>query len=265
MKKILIFLFLLPYFVYSQDSTKYYPNYLFLQTGIDIVDNQNIKLSPAIYSGAGGGLEFGYFRNGKKFRQTVNIANHLGLAFNLQSELESNQQVAYAGDLSYKILKKTNFSLFQNEILMGAQWHVQAYVFFNQSLGNSGIAYDIFSGLDYSFSNSKSIRFLKHNFIWQQDISVGLISVYLKEAYNYPAPEGYVMVSGGDVKKIYESFHPKSLFGLARWDIKESLIKTLHNGNQLALNYRWQYYKLKIEKPRMAAIHSLSLSLFFNL
>ena len=265
MKKILIILLLLPYFVYSQDSTKYYPNYLFIQTSFDIVDNQNIKMSPAIYSGVGGGLELGYFRKGKKFWQTVKIANHLGLAFNLQSDLGSNQQVAYTGDLSYRILKKTNFTLLRNEILMGAQWHMQAYVYVNQSLGNSGLQYDVFSGLDYSFSNSKSFRFLKHNFNWKQDISIGLISVYLKQAYNYPAPEGYVMASGGIVKKIYKSFYPKSLFGLARWDIKESLIKTMHNGNQLALSYQWQYYKLKIEKPRMAAIHSLGVSLFFNL
>jgi len=265
MKKILIILLLLPYFAYSQDSTNYYPNYLFLQTSFDIVDNQNIKISPAIYSGLGGGLELGYFREGKTFRQTVNIANHLGLAFNLQSELENNQQVAYAGDLSYRILKRTNFTLLRNEILMGAQWHMQAYAYSNSSLGNSGLQYDVFSGLDYSFSNSKSFRFLKHNFSWQQDISIGLISVYLKEAYNYPAPEGYVMISGGMVKKIYESFYPKSFFGLARWDIKESLIKTMHNGNQLAFSYHWQYYKLKIEKTRMAAIHSLAVSLFFNL
>jgi len=265
MKKILLILLLLPYSLYSQDSTKYYPNYLFLQTSFDIVDNQNIKMSPAIYSGLGGGLELGYFRDGKKFRQTVNIANHLGLAFNLESNLSSNQQLTYAGDLSYRILKKNHLSLLRNEILMGAQWHLQVYAYSNQSLGNSGLTDDVFSGLDYSFSNSRSFRLFKHNFDWQQDISLGLISFYLKEAYNYPAPEGYIMVSGGIVKKIYESFYAKSLLGLARWEIKESLYRTMHNGNRLALSYQWQYYKLKTDKPRMAVIHSLGLSLYFNL
>ncbi len=267
MKKYLFltyFIFLLNS-ILAQDTSRVYPNFLVLQNNFQVFDNQNIKISPAIYFGAAWGLDLNYLRDAQKFRQEISICNSAGLGLNIDSKLSSNQEIAYQGALNYSILAKTNYFFGQNEILLGGSWDIQGYSFINQTLGNSGINYDVFTSLAFNAMHVKSLKFYKWKFLWSEEFRISLLSAYLKDAYNYPAPEGYISVSGSVIKKIYKSFQLKSPWKLTRWLVKEEITRNLHNGNRISLSYQWQYYKLRQTFYRWSAFHTLGLAFYFNL
>ncbi len=183
------FLLVLPFFSLAQDSPKYYPNYLYMRFNGLFTDNQNTKISPALYYGPGGGVDIGYLREGYKFRQEINIGNNAALAVNPNSLLNSNQQITYYGHLDYSLLKRSDMHFIGNNILLGAAWHLQAYLYNNSDLSNSAVNYDLFTGLDFKWQNEANFHLFKWQYLWQQTINAGLLSYYLKDAYNYPAPE----------------------------------------------------------------------------
>jgi hypothetical protein len=266
LKNALFIILLFPLFLKAQtDSASYHPNFLFLSVNSDLLDTRDSKQSPIIYYGLGGGFDFGYYREGRKFIQEVRISNRIGTAINANSNMNTNYLV-YFGQLNYGLLKNTTKKIAH---IFPFNWgfysHNQVLVRYQNGFSNNALSYDVILGLDAAIRINKDFKFFKKDLEWIAGYKIGIFQYYIRPAYSYPAPEGFTVASKNIFQSITKSFDFSFLTGLPSADFESRIRRIMHNGNQWDIFYQWQFHKIKTDETRFAAFHSLGVALYFNL
>ncbi len=266
LKKFLpVFFIVFPLFMKAQtDSIVRHPNFLFLGLNAGWLSTQDQNQSVLIYYGIGGGLEIGFYRDGQKFTQMLNIANYGAMAMPLGDNISSSYSV-YLGRADYGLLYNSSKSWRKWHFKYGGFWHNKVLVRVQGSFSNNALSYDVLSGIDAAFSAARNFRFLKHSFLWHNQWRTSVFSFSLEPAYTYPAPIGFTQLSDNTFQSVIKSFKLFSFIGAPALEWESIVMYDMHNHNRWEIFHHWQFHQINLENKRFAAFHSAGIKLYFNL
>jgi len=265
-KKLLpVFLLVFPLFLMAQtDSIVRHPNFLVLGVNAGWLSTQDQNQSSLIFYGIGGGLNIGFYREGQKFTQMLNIQNLGAMAIPLGDNINSSYSV-FLGRADYGLLSNSSKSWRNWHFKYGGFWHNKAIIRMHSQMSNNALSYDVLSGIDAAFSAARAFRFWRHSFLWENQWRASIFSFSLEPAYSYPAPKGFTQLSDNSFQSVIKSFKLFSFVGAPALEWESKVAYQMHNQNRWEIFHHWQFHQINMENKRFAAFHSAGIKLYFNL
>lgn len=252
---ILILSLLFSSILHSQDALQ--GDYLFLGIG----GTKSVQLdqfhSPLHYHGYNGSVSLGWHSFKANWMSNLDASGLAGFSNpyqfgnSLNSGLDLGMRLHYS--LRYRIWHKN-----QHQLLVG----LYNQNFFNyrdlQGFRNSSESFaglfGIGPSLAYSYSDNNRIFGKEFSWSWLSEVNIPASTIYIRPSYTR-------QLAGGDI-----GFSEHQFMGNAwQLDFRHSLIWHRSNGNQIRLNYSWEYLKSEVPTAYHYSSHLLSIQFFYQL
>lgn len=270
----------------AQSDTLFPQSYLFADLALSLNSTKDELVSPLLYSGVHTSVRTGFARQTNKNRWEVSFLYSTGnlgsRAATVQREKAPTLQRFQLQFNYFFMLPSLSFKKWQ----FGVGPHVELFIVYrnNPEFDNAAFTFDhgnvlgvsgLASRIWVKKERKRSLWFLKwkqkpHRMQWDNQLSVGAVGWASRPTYqtitNYTGNE----ITLADLLYSSDNLFFGSVNKIVAISSQSSLAWEFFNGNQLKLNYHWNYYRLKNtsqdgQNQSEGSMNQLSISFFYAL
>ncbi len=232
-----------------------YPQGFYLPFGL-VYGHETVKdnsLSPVSYSGSLAGLSLGFYSQKNKWISQLDISGLGGFQYpDLESETTARQTTTAFARTHYSLSRKIKdwyrFRLFAG-ILTHNQWDYRLH----NRYGNSQENFAGLFSLGPIFTLQHPFTLWEKSFTLQYQVGLPVGTYYLRPGFVKPLTNEKVGSKGVAWWGDYYSLHSRT-----------DLVWTFKTGNQLRLQYTWDYAQLDVLNKVQLGGHQLAISSVFK-
>jgi len=145
------------------------------------------------------------------------------------------------------------------ELWIGGAWNNMLNVLYHQRYLNNSLNYAFSSSLGAAARMHYPLQLGNKLFRLYGQLELPLVAFNFRPSFASSIPEGYIAQERSNVRAFFDSGRLQTLNRFFRVRNELGVIHQLMNGNQVFLNYRWDYYSIAHEHRVQMAVHQIQL------
>lgn len=152
----------------------------------------------------------------------------------------------------------------QLAVYVGASWNNLLNVLYHQRYVNNSLNYIFSSSIGPSGRVDYQFKIKSKSFWVHAQLQIPLLAFNMRPAYASSLPEGYIAQERSNVRAFFDSGKLVTLNRFFRLRNTLGLAHPMRNGNEVFLNYCWDYYASSTLHRTQFAVHQISLGWRFR-
>lgn len=152
----------------------------------------------------------------------------------------------------------------QLAVYVGASWNNLLHVLWHRQYVNNSLNYIFSSAIGPSGQVDYQFKIKSKQFRIHAQLQIPLLAFNMRPAYASSLPEGYIAQDRSNVRAFFDSGKLVTLNRFFRLRNTLGVAHPLRNGNELFLNYCWDYYSSSTMHRTQLAVHQISLGWRFR-